>query len=251
MAVKNITIQESFTLPSKGLLYAEKFNPKVTLRSMTTEEEMKRLSPSDNEFQNLAEIIDACILEELPISAYDMCIGDYQFLLHKLRIVTYGKDYKMVIQCPNCGEITKSEVNLDLEEVHYFNEEEGLEREFELPVSKKKVKLSLQTPRMVDSIKEKAKEMRKKTKLNIQYEIMYTVMSLVQEVDGKKLNEMTAEKFARELNMNDVNFILKKGDELNGKVGLDTQVIAKCPNCTYESVQNFRLQPEFFGPEID
>ena len=41
------TIAESYTLPSKGLVYEKPVNPKVTLRSMTVEEEMKRLAPSE------------------------------------------------------------------------------------------------------------------------------------------------------------------------------------------------------------
>jgi len=245
------TIQESFVLPSHGKLYAEEFNPRITLRSMTTEEEMKRLSPSDNEFENLAEIIDACIKEELPVKAYDMCIGDFQFLLHKLRVVTYGSDYKMMLQCPNCGEVVKSSVNLDDEEVHEFNEDEGLDLEITLPVTKHVIKLSLQTPRMLDVINSKAKEQRKKTKLNIKYEVMYTAMSLINTIDGQKANEMKKEKFVRELPLKDTNYILQKGDEINGKVGLDASVIAKCPNCTYEVVTNFRIQPEFFGPEVN
>jgi len=249
--MKTTTIQERFTLPSKGLLYAEKFNPTVTLRSMTTEEEMKRLSYNELEYENMAEIIDACIMEELPISAYDMCIGDYQFLLHKLRIVTYGSEYKMTIKCPNCGEIVDSTVNLDHETVNDFDEEVGLDNEIVLPESKKHITLSLQTPRMIDAIKSKARDMRKKTKLNLNYEYMFTIMSLIAKVDNKTLNDVAKEKFVRELPLADTAYILGKGDTLNGKVGLDTSVIAKCPNCGYEVVTNFREQSEFFGPKID
>lgn len=249
--MKATTIQEKFTLPSKGLLYAEKFNPMVTLRSMTTEEEMKRLSYNDLEYENMAQIIDACILEDLPISSYDMCLGDYQFLLHKLRVVTYGSEYKMVIQCPNCDEVVSSSVNLDYEVVHEFDEEKGLDNEIVLPESGKHVRLSLQTPRMIDKVKQDAKDMRKKTKLNVNYEFMFTVMSLINKVDNKTLNDMAKEKFVRELPMKDTLYILNKGDELNGKVGLDTTVVAKCPNCGYEVVTNFRIQSEFFGPKIN
>ena len=247
----SITIQEKFTLPSKGLLYAEKFNPVVTLRSMTTEEEMKRLAYNELEHETMAEIIDACIIEDLPISSYDMCLGDYQFLLHKLRVVTYGPEYKMVIQCPNCGEVVSSSVNLDTETVQEFDEEKGLDLEITLPETKKVIKLSLQTPRMIDAVKSKAKDMKKKTKLNTNYEFMFTIMSLIGKVDNKQLNDVAKEKFVRELPMKDTLYILSKGNELNGKVGLDTSVVAKCPNCGYEVVTNFRLQPEFFGPEIN
>ena len=88
------TIAESYTLPSLGKVYDHEINPHIKLRSMTTTEEMKRLSPSDRPYENLAEIIDDCLIEKPDISAYDLCVGDFQFLLHKLRIVTYGPMYK-------------------------------------------------------------------------------------------------------------------------------------------------------------
>lgn len=245
------TIQETFILPSKGLLYSENFSPNITLRSMTTEEEMRRLSYSDSEYEKMAKIIDDCIIEDLPISSYDMCIGDYQFLLHKLRIVSHGKDYNMVIQCPNCGEIVKATVDLDEEEVFEFDPDVGLDTNITLPISKKEIKLRLQTPRMIDAVKEKAQDMRKKTKFNIKYEYLFTIMSLIDKVDSKTVNEIALEKFVRELPIQDANYILAKGDELNGKVGLDTSVIAKCSNCGFRVVTNFREQPEFYGPQVD
>ena len=245
----NATIQEKYTLPSKGLLYEEKFNPTVTLRSMTTEEEMLRLNQDDTH-ETMAKIIDACIVEDLPISSYDMCIGDYQFLLHKLRIVSHGKDYHMVIQCPNCEQIVKSSVNLDLEEVHEYDPEVGLDTQITLPIKKDVLELSLQTPRMIDMNSQKAKEKRRKEKTAAKYELMYTCMSLISTINGKKVNDVMLEDYVRKLHVKDVNYILAKGDELNGKVGIDTLVVAKCPECKYEVVTPFREQPEFFGPEV-
>ena len=247
-----ITIKETFTLPSKGLVYSTKINPKVTLRSMTTEDEMLRLSPNENDYESSCELIDRCIEGDFPLSSYDLCLGDYQFLLTKLWLVTYGSEYKVVIQCPNCGEVTNASVDLSEIEVHELDEEDfELENEFELPMSKSKVKLSLQTPRMLDSIKEKAKNKRRKTKTSTNFELLFSAMSLISEVDGKPMNEMSLEAFIRKLPLKDVYFIIQKGDELNGKVGLDNSVIAKCSNCNYEIITNFRFEPRFLGPQYN
>lgn len=40
-------ISEEYTLPSHGKIYSKPVKEVVKLRSMTTNEEMKRLSPSD------------------------------------------------------------------------------------------------------------------------------------------------------------------------------------------------------------
>jgi wobble nucleotide-excising tRNase len=44
-----------------------------------------------------------------------MALGDYEFLLHKLRIVTYGPEYKMALTCPYCGK--EFETTADLEQL--------------------------------------------------------------------------------------------------------------------------------------
>ena len=248
-----VTIKETFTLPSKGLVYSQKINPKITLRSMTTEDEMIRLSPSDNDYESTCELIDRCIEGDFPISSYDLCLGDYQFLLTKLWLVTYGSEYKVVIQCPNCGEVTNGSINLGEIEVHELDEDKELilDNEIELPIAKNKIKLSLQTPRKLDIIKEKAKEKRRKTKTNNNFEILFSAMSLISEVDGKQMNELNLESFVRKLSLKDVYYIIQKGDELNGKVGLDNSVIAKCSNCKYEIITNFRFEPKLLGPQYN
>ena len=78
MENNNCTIAEYFTIPSKGLIYNQQVAPDIKMRSMTTIEEMKRLSPSEYAYRNLSDVIDDCIIGDVGISSYDMCIGDYQ-----------------------------------------------------------------------------------------------------------------------------------------------------------------------------
>ena len=109
----NYTIAEGYTLPSKGKIYTEKMvNPHIELRSMTGREEMRRLSPSSTPLKTLADIIEDCCVEKPAIHVYDMSLGDYEFLLHKLRIVTYGEDYKVALRCPDCGELIEAVTKL-------------------------------------------------------------------------------------------------------------------------------------------
>ena len=116
-------IEETYTLPSLGKVYDVEVNPEITLRSMTTADEMKRLGTSEKRYKLMAEIIDDCMTENPGISAYDMCIGDYQFLLHKLRIVTYGPEYEVVSKCPFCGALSRGTLNLEELPVHQFSED--------------------------------------------------------------------------------------------------------------------------------
>jgi len=108
----NWTIQESFVLPSHGKVYDTDVKENFTLRSMTTNEEMIRLAPSEHEYDTLCNLIDRCMVESPGISAYDMCIGDYQYCLYMLRIVTYGAEYRISPKCPYCGNINKETFDL-------------------------------------------------------------------------------------------------------------------------------------------
>lgn len=245
---KESTIVESFTLPSKGLIYDTPIDPNVSLRSMTVMEEMRRLAPSETPYKIMSDIIEDCMQEKPKIHIYDMCLGDYQYLLHKLRIVTYGPEYKMTISCPNCGEIVESTANLDSIEVFEYDDTYSDLAKLTLPVSNKIVEMKYQTPRDLDDIARKKKEMQRKTKLNVEYGLLFTTMSLIKSVDGRVLNPIQLEDFVKKLSMKDVTAIISRAEELNRKVGLDTRVITKCNQCGYEMVSTFRITSEFFGP---
>ena len=249
--MKDSPIYETFTLPSKGMVYETPINPQVTLRSMTTLEEMKRLSQTDTPYKVMADIIEDCMREKPKIHVYDMCLGDYEFLLHKIRVVTYGSEYKMTITCPNCGKITDAEIDLDTLEVNEYDETYLDCVNITLPVSNKAIELKYQTPKDLDNISYKKKEMQKKTKSNVDFGLLFTTMSLIKKVDGQVIDPLAKEEFVKKLPMKDVNFIIAKATELSKKVGVDNLVTATCSDCGYEIVTPFRLNPTFFRPDID
>ena len=161
--MNNFTIANEYTLPSLGRVYNKEINPTFKLRSMTTVEEMKRLNHSEKPNKNIAEIIDDCLTEDIGISAYDLCVPDFQYMLHNLRIVTYGPTYKLSSTCPWCGSNNINTVNLDNLALNEFNEELFAKySEFELPSTKKIIKLKMQTPRILDNIATRVKDVRKK-----------------------------------------------------------------------------------------
>lgn len=249
----NYTISETYELPSKGLVYNTPIDPVITLRSMTTAEEMRRLSASDAPYKVMSDIIEACIVGDKPaIPVYDMCLGDYQYLLHKLRTVTYGADYKMTVKCPVCGKVFDTVCDLDaLEVIKYDDNMEDL-KTVSLPMSKTKVKLKMQTPRMLDEIAQRKKDLLKKNpEMTVDPGFLLTLESIIETVDGQALSTVAMEKFVRRLPMKDANILMQKEIKLNESVGLNTNFDSKCPACGFEMVSTFRITPEFFGPTID
>lgn len=249
----NYSIAEEYTLPSLGKVYTQKINPVVKLRSMTTEEEMKRLAPSDRQYKNLCEIIDDCIVEPIGISSYDMCVADYQFLLHKLRVVTYGSDYKTMSICPFCGSTNENNINLSELSVNECSLEDlNKYLEVHLPKTGKKIRLVLQTPRMIDDISIRNNELKRKSKgAAADSTLVFTLASLISTIDGQYLDPVKKEEFVRNLPMMDTNYIMKHAQKLVESFGIDPSIKLVCGICGLDYNSSFRISSEFFGPSID
>lgn len=246
------TIAENFTLPSLGKIYDVEVNPNIKLRSMTTQDEMKRLSASDRAYQTICEIIDDCLVEKPGISSYDMHLGDFQYLLHKIRVVTYGPDYKLDSTCPYCGSTNSGVVNLD--DINVFSYDPDIHKyfEFELPKTKKHIKLKMQTPRILDEIQERAKEIQRKYPDYVgDPAFLLSIEMMIDEIDGKKPNPVNITDFVRSLPMMDTNYIVKHCDKVNELIGVDTLLRNTCGACGLDYNSRFRTTGEFFGPSVD
>lgn len=248
--MEDYVIAEEYTLPSLGKVYSKPIDPDIKIRSMTTEEEMKRLAHSESQFKLLSEIIDDCLIKKPGISAYDMCIGDYQFLMHKLRVVTYGADYKINTTCPVCGKLNEETIDLDKLEVVTYSEDIKKYLNITLPRSKKNIELRLQTPRLLDEVNRKSKDLLKKSP-NIKGEpaILFTLQSIIAKVDGEVMDPIKLESFVRHLPAADTNFILKSIEKID--LGVNPRLVCNCTQCGTEYNAILPITGEFFGPSID
>ena len=251
--LNNFTIANEYELPSKGAVYNREVSPTFKLRSMTTMEEMKRLNHSDRPNKNICDIIDDCLLEDIGISAYDLCVPDFQYVLHKLRIVTYGPTYKLSCTCPWCGTSNSQTVNLDDLHLNEFNEDIfNKYSEFELPSCHKIMRIKMQTPRMLDTISVKVKE-AKKNQAGFEGDptLLYTLEELVDTIDGVQPQKFKLTEFLKTMPMMDTNMIIKSAEKLNESFGLDKSLEHTCSVCGLDFTGNFRTTSEFFGPSID
>ena len=246
----NYTIGEGLDLPSKGKIYSKNAPSQVELRSMTARDEMKRLSPSTTQFKSLADIIEGCMIEKYPVHVYDMALGDYEYLLHRLRIVTYGDEYKLVLRCPYCGEEIETIAHLEELEIKEFDLEKfNAARTITLPRSGHTVTLKFQTPRMLDEVESKTRDMKRKFKsAEVNFELLTLLTSVIDTVDGTKMDLVRLEGFIDKLPALDMTKILNSVDTLNSLVGIDNRLTVDCPKCGGEVRTTFRFGQEFFRP---
>lgn len=245
-----VSLEENFRLPSEGRVYKEEINADITLRSMTVQEEKKRLGNSNNRFKLLASVIDDCIVNKPKgFTSYDLSLGDFQYLLFKLRTVTYGNQYSLTLRCPICGKVKEYVQDLDaLEEIRY---EEGMENKLKitLPKSKDEVVVKLFTPRMSDIIDNRVKEILDK---NPNYEgdptFGQTIMQLIDTVNGETLPEHKKQKYVDSMLMADANAIRLAADSI--KLGVDTHCTAECSACKQSFPFLLPFTQEFLGPTL-
>jgi predicted RNA-binding Zn-ribbon protein involved in translation (DUF1610 family) len=244
------TIMEGYELPSKGKIYSENVNPHIELRSMTARDEMKRLSPSSTPLKTLADIIEGCCIEKPAIHIYDMSLGDYEFLLHKLRIVTYGEDYKVSLRCPTCGESIEAVAKLDQLSIKEFDEDKVRDLQiFSLPKSGHIITLNFLTPRMAEEMEVKVKDMKRRYKnATIDFETLVRLLTNIDLVDGEKKSETELDNIITNLPALDLQKILNNIEKLNQQIGLDNILYLTCPKCGDEVTTFFRFGPEFFRP---
>jgi hypothetical protein len=244
------TIMEGYNLPSRGEIYEKPVNAHVELRSMTARDEMKRLSPSVTPLKTLADIIEGCMLEKPAIKVYDMCLGDYEYLLHKLRVVSYGSKYAITVGCPHCDELVDTEADLDALEVREFDLDEFNElRNITLPKSDHRLTLRVQTPRMMDDLDLKVKEMKRKFKnASVDFESLLKITMAIDLVDGNKLGQIELENFVNNLPALDFQKLTQAIDKLNSYIGINTAIDLTCDKCGGDIRTYFRFGSEFFRP---
>lgn len=245
----NVPIQEDFKLPSLGKVYNKPFDPRVKLRSMTVVDEMKRLNPTTTPYRTMSEIIEDCLLTKLPISVYDLCLGDYVYLLNKLRIVTYGNQYKYTAICPVCGNQDQGIFNLDDLIINEYTDD--IEELKTVTLSSGKVAhLKFQTPRDLDNISNKVSEYKKNyPDSQADPTVLYTLMSFIDYIDG--VSPTLLEETLKVLPASDYNVLSQVGAKLNRKVGIDAVMPFTCKACNNSVNLPFRYTSEFFRPSID
>ena len=155
------TLIETYTLPSKGRL--DNVSSEIVIRSMTTQEEKLRLGSTGRFFKTMSEIIDKCVVSPENFHSYDLTINDFVFLLYKLRIVSYGNNYKVSLTCPECGKSFTTDQDLDKLNVVELPEEFSEPYDIgKLPRSKKKIGIKLLRTKEIDEIAREADAIKKK-----------------------------------------------------------------------------------------
>ena len=136
----------SLLLPSRGLAYVD-CEESILIRPFTFQQERK-LRSIKNANQG-TKIINTLIKDCVRGLDYDsMTLEDKNYILFKLREISYGDNYTITAECGDCG--ANNKLTLQISEVPVKYAEEGYEEPFVLTLPDSKQEVRFITPRCKD-----------------------------------------------------------------------------------------------------
>lgn len=253
MARSKSTITESYTIPSAGskIYQGIEIPDTFTLRAMTTIEEKMRLASSDG-FKVIPQIIKACCVDpEATPDLRRLKIFDLQFLMYKLRVVTYGPNYEISITCPYCGKTNKIEIDLDTIPVNEVPSD--FTEPFEigpLPVNGDILGCRFTTTLDYENINREARRIMNKYPDYVgdpEFIIKWNYILLTK--NGEEMSAREIQPYIEGLNAKDLRYLESKYDKISSSFGLDIAMVEKCSACDNDIEFTLPMTSEFFRPE--
>lgn len=236
---------EKYTLPSNGKL---KDVPKeVTIRNMTTAEEKMLLGSSEDVFD---QIIKKCVTEPDTFDIKKIPLMDKNFLYVKIRVISYGPEYKFEYQCPMCGKTSTTTINLDDLEVEYLPDDYKDPFDvIDLPVNGDKISLSL--PRNEDFAKIRSKVRRYESKFPDAIgdeSWVYGMMAFISEINGEPVDSKLHD-YVNTLHARDASYLRHKINKLGG--GIERETTVHCSKCDNDVEVSIPMGINFFHTDFD
>jgi len=237
-------------LPSKGLLYKtddEDINEGFILLTKMTPKDEEVLSTKEFLDKGVATrmILDNCIQSD--IDAKDLLTFDSNYLLFKLRAMSYGTDYKISMKCPECGGKFKSTV--DISKLSFEEIPDGFVEPIEIKLEDTGYTVTSMLPRMFHT--ERLYEVKKAKKIRegeVDTSLTDNMLALtlgIYDDEGLEVPRADWREFFESIPTSDRAQIT---DETKLDSGIDKIDGLKCPyaNCQEDFSGSVPITAEFF-----
>jgi hypothetical protein len=180
-----------------------------------------------------------------------MISGDRNAVMTALRITGYGSDYKVQVDCPECGAVNKQTFMLDelpIKRLEISPIVEGSNLfEFILPVTKKKVQFKFLTGRdevEMNTIAERKKKQGLKTDSLVTSRLQFSVVAIDGVTDRSKIGMFISNMPARD------SLSLRKYIDSN-EPGIEMKSWMQCESCDEHTEVNLPIGASFFWPDSE
>lgn len=244
--------QETYELPSKGLPYKNLQSPigsSVSLRAMTVNEDKMRFTAASF-IKTMSQIIKSCTVSPTDIDIEELVAADFTYLMYMLRLVSFGPDYKINLECPECEKEFPVVVDLSSLEINYLEDNFEEPKSIILPDSKDEVTVKLLRISDMMWVEREAKIIKKKYPDYVgdpQY--VLRLESYISSVNGETLNTQDKRNYVAKMSSKDASYIIHTINKI--KFGIEDSMIEICPHCGEEVVFSLPFNEEFFRPSFD
>jgi hypothetical protein len=246
---------ETVPLPSNGVTYPVDspmhLAETVQIRAMTAREEDILTSKAlIKQGTVITHLLKSCIVSP-GFNPDEMLTGDRNAIMTALRITGYGKDYKVEVDCPACGQRSKQSFDLSTLNIMRLQEDPvaigSNVFEIELPVTKKKVRYKYLTglvEQEISTINERKKKSGQIADSLVTTRLNYSMIAVDSITDRSKIGF-----FIRNMPARDSLFLRKHMDK--NEPGIEMKAWMDCNSCLEHSEVRLPLGASFFWPDGD
>lgn len=247
---------QEVTLPSNGYFNPEIPEGKVVQRCMMVADQKFLSGSSVSAGSALNEIIQRTITSPENFNVENLTPADTIYLLFKLRVLSYGKDYKFRTKCPECGK--KIDVTIDMSELAVEKLDENYVDSLVavLPHRGDTVYTKILTNRDIENINKEIKR-RKKRNPDDDSEYILRIVHSIEKIELKEANQDGKKELTHPLDIEiyinaltdlDASVILSARDSVT--FGIVPTVEYLCPECRNYIDVSVLFSGEFFRPSI-
>ena len=230
---------EKVSLPSNGFLYGDEIPKEVELIPIKTSEEKLLLGNYSDDSTFVTKILNSCISQKFDSS--DLTEPDRNYLMMRLRAISYSDSFKIQYTCSSCGSQETAEVTIDDLEVVELNSKEDAYPVVELPVSKLKLTLKPITGKDSSVLSKKLKSNREEYYI----ELLASRVELLTAPNGQTT------QLYREIKRVISDLIGKDSSTLRDAIeesdfGIKTDIEAECSACGASNTASISIDKDFF-----
>ena len=239
-------ITETVNLPTRGLIKG--VPEQIILKAIQRKDKKKLLMSETN--NTLLSLLQSSIISPKDFNVYNLLPFEADYLLYRLRILTYGSDHTFKSKCPTCGFV--NDVEYDLNDVECLPVPDDFSLTFNvppLPISGVVITCKLLTEGDLVEINKVSDNLEKNTGNKSAYFDTLWETRIV-AINGNKLSPIETTQFLDELNDYDNEYLMEYYNVYSANYGLQTKLHFECDNCHNNVETKMPSIYTFFRPTI-
>lgn len=218
--------EQIVNLPSNGRAYPIS---SVRIRPMVFADEKAMASARRNKEDAINTILSRCVAG---VNVQDLLLMDKLFLLFKLREISYGETYTVLVPCVGCSHDNRLSFKLSDLPVEHLPKDFTNPKEVELPMTKVKALIKIPT----------VAEERFLLNENLLYDNLWRFVLKINEID----DPVVITKFLQDsrLPLKDIHKITNTISMLD--YGIQTKIKFICENCKVDNITTLPITADFF-----